>query len=75
MKHSVLLTLTSLLLLSGCGSDDKGRPNVQAPVNNIQDNIEYKQATEEQLRAIGKKKKDETNKEIDAILNKSKPKE
>ena len=59
-------------MLSGCGSDDKGRPNAAAPVNNIQDNIEYNKTTEDQLRSIGKKNADKANEIMDEQLNKAK---
>lgn len=71
MKRCGWLVL-SLAVLAGCGSDDKGRPNVAAPVNNIQDNVEYKKTTEDQLRSIGKKNAEQANEIMDQQLNKSK---
>jgi len=54
MRTSLIPAFTCLVLLTGCGSDDKGRPNVSAPVTNIKDQIEHKEAMTQELQDTAK---------------------
>jgi len=54
MRKSLIPAFACLLLLAGCGSDDKGRPNVSAPVTNIQDQIQHKEDMTKELQDTAK---------------------
>ncbi len=53
-SHSSTALALALLFLTGCGSDDKGRNNASAPQNNVQDNVQYLQTTDKELRDTAK---------------------
>jgi len=52
--RKIIPAFACLALLAGCGSDEKGRPNVSAPVNNIKDQIDTKEAMTKELQETAK---------------------
>jgi uncharacterized lipoprotein YehR (DUF1307 family) len=60
------LALALSLSLTGCGSDSKGRPEVSAPLNNVEDQIQYKEDTKKEL----KKMTDDRQKQFDEAMGK-----
>lgn len=72
MCRIAAISLVCLLVLSGCGNSQEVKDTVTAPVDNIQKNVDYLQDTRKELRETAGKNADQTNKQIDDILNKNK---
>lgn len=72
MIKKTIPAFLSLALLAGCGSDDKGRPNVSAPVNNIKDQIDTKEAVTKEMQDTAKANAKKANDIMDERWNKKK---
>ena len=66
------IALLFVLVLAGCGNSQEVKDTVTAPVDNIQKNVDYLHDTRKELRDTAGKNADQTNKQIDDILNKNK---
>ena len=65
-----LIALGVIFLLGGCGAGKTVTDTATAPVDNIQNNINYMQDTKKDLQGMANKRADEANKQMDDILKK-----